>query len=55
MRSKMSTVVATPMIDSVINLSSVLTGRDFVSSGRSLAQFGWGGLNSRQIVDWMAR
>ncbi|MGE0487924.1 MAG: NAD/NADP octopine/nopaline dehydrogenase family protein [Vulcanimicrobiota bacterium] len=47
--------VATPMIDSVINLSSVLSGRDFASTGRSLSQFGWSGLKPRQIVDWMAR
>lgn len=43
----------TPVIDSVINLSSVLHGVDFADTGRQLQHFGWDGLNREQIVEWM--
>lgn len=43
----------TPIIDSVINLSSVLHGVNFVGTGRQLKHFGWEGLSPEQIVEWM--
>jgi len=42
--------VATPIIDSIINISSVMLGRDFVNDGRTLAKLGWSGKSHAEIL-----
>ncbi len=43
--------VATPTIDAVIQLASLLHGSDYRSEGRSLARLGWSGLSAREILE----
>jgi len=45
--------VETPMLDSIVNLASVLCGVDFLKTGRTLSKLGWGSLTRRGIVRWM--
>lgn len=41
----------TPVIDSVINMASVTSGRDFLSTGRTLARLGFSGMGRREIAN----
>lgn len=45
--------VETPILDAVIAFSSVLSGQDFRTQGRSLEKLGWGGLSCDQIRQWL--
>lgn len=40
----------TPIVDSVVNISSVLLGRDFKNEGRTLAKLGWNGMSHAEIL-----
>lgn len=40
----------TPMLDSIINLSTVLLGKDFAKEGRTLAKLGWAKLTHAEIL-----
>jgi opine dehydrogenase len=42
--------VKTPIIDSIINMSTVLLGRDFAGEGRTLAKLGWTGMSHAEIL-----
>ncbi len=42
--------VRTPLIDSIINISTVLLQRDFVSNGRTLAKLGWNDMSHAEIL-----
>lgn len=46
--------VPTPMIDAVINLTSLLSGIDLAKQGRSLAKLGWEGKTQSEIQEWIA-
>jgi len=45
--------IATPMIDAVVNIISVLFGEELISKGRHLGKLGWAQLTRREIVQWM--
>lgn len=45
--------LVTPVIDSVIAMASVLTGEDFLKSGRTLGKLGWGDFGHQEIRQWM--
>lgn len=45
--------IATPMIDAVINIISVLFGEDVAVKGRHLGKLGWAHRTRREIVEWM--
>ena len=40
----------TPLIDSIIGISSMLLKRDFVKEGRTLAKLGWDDLSHSEIL-----
>lgn len=40
----------TPMLDSIINLSTVLLGRDFAKDGRTLTKLGWSKMTHSEIL-----
>lgn len=42
--------VRTPLIDSIINISSALLQRDFASNGRTLAKLGWTDMSHAEIL-----
>lgn len=42
--------VATPIIDSIINISSALVGRRFQQDGRTLAKLGWNEMSHTEIL-----
>lgn len=42
--------VSTPIVDSIINISSVMLRRDFASDGRTLAKLGWSGMSHVEIL-----
>lgn len=46
--------VATPMVDSVIHLASVLGGQDFAATGRRLIKLGLDRMNHKDIIQWLA-
>jgi opine dehydrogenase len=46
-------LVPTPLIDSVINLTSLLGGVDFQKQGRSLDRLGWSGKTQKDIQEWI--
>ena len=43
----------TPVLDSIVSLTSVLHGVNYASSGRSLEKLGWEPLSCREICRWM--
>ncbi|MBS2034608.1 NAD/NADP octopine/nopaline dehydrogenase family protein [bacterium] len=43
----------TPVLDSVISLTSVLHGQNYAVSGRSLEKLGWADLSRQAILDWV--
>lgn len=45
--------IDTPMIDAIINITSVLGGDNMVSTGRTLERLGLEHMTRREIVDWM--
>jgi opine dehydrogenase len=45
--------IATPMIDAVVNIMSVLFGESVVAQGRHLGKLGWARLTRSEIVQWM--
>ena len=47
--------VATPMVDAVITLASILSGKDLRASGRSLKRLGWEHMSRKEIMQWMAQ
>lgn len=42
--------VKTPIVDSIINMSTALLGRDFVNEGRTIAKLGWAGMSHAEIL-----
>ncbi len=42
--------IETPMMDSIVNLSSILLGREFGKDGRTLAKLGWDNLSHKEIM-----
>lgn len=46
--------VATPVIDSVIAMASVIAKVDFLSTGRTLERLGWGDFGAGEIRQWIA-
>lgn len=40
----------TPMIDSIVNMATILLNRDFASDGRTLGKLGWDHLNHDEIL-----
>lgn len=42
--------IDTPMMDSIVNLSSILLGREFAKDGRTLAKLGWDNLSHKEIM-----
>jgi hypothetical protein len=47
--------IATPMVDAVITLASLLSGKNLRATGRTLQRLGWDGLSRKEIIQWMAR
>lgn len=45
--------LVTPVLDSVISLTSVLHGVNYSATGRSLEKLGWGDMSRREILGWM--
>lgn len=45
--------LATPMVDSVLNLAGVLLGRDFQAEGRNLDQLGLLGMTRQEILEYL--
>ena len=45
--------VATPVIDSMITLASVMTGKDFYESGLTLADLGIGHMDRESLLDYL--
>ena len=45
--------VATPVIDSMITLGSVMTGKDFYKTGLTLDDLGIGHLNKEELLDYL--
>ncbi|NDD26870.1 MAG: NAD/NADP octopine/nopaline dehydrogenase [Proteobacteria bacterium] len=43
----------TPMIDAAVNIASIVTGIDFLRTGRTLAALGLDGMSASGIVEWM--
>ena len=46
-------VVETPVIDSMITLGSVMTGKDFYKNGLTLDDLGIGHLDKDQLLDYL--
>lgn len=42
--------VKTPMIDSVVNIATILSGDDLSQSGRTLEKLGWAGKSHKEII-----
>lgn len=45
--------LATPTLDSVIHVASIVSGEDFADSGRTLARLGWAHMTHEEIVAWV--
>ena len=45
--------VATPVIDSMITLGSVMTGKDFYETGLTLDDLGIGKLSREELLDYL--
>ncbi|MFN8611887.1 MAG: NAD/NADP octopine/nopaline dehydrogenase family protein [Vulcanimicrobiota bacterium] len=46
-------VLSTPVLDSIVALTSVLHGVNYARTGRSLEKLGWENLSQQQILEWM--
>jgi len=44
--------VKTPTLDSCIQISSVLLDRDFKAEGMTVEKLGFGGMTTKQVVDF---
>lgn len=47
--------IETPTVDAVITLASLLSGKNFRATGRTLQRLGWDRLSRKEIIQWMAR
>lgn len=47
--------VETPLLDAVVHLSCLLTGRELKAEGRTLARIGWQEMSVQQIIQWMVQ
>jgi opine dehydrogenase len=45
--------ISTPMIDSIMTISSLINGKEFIYQSRNLTKLGWENLNTEQINHWM--
>jgi opine dehydrogenase len=45
--------VDTPALDSVIHMASIVTGEDFLETGRTLERLSWAHMNHHDIIGWI--
>jgi opine dehydrogenase len=45
--------IKTPMVDAVITLASVLSGRQLRESGRTLQDLGWASWGQKEVIKWI--
>lgn len=46
--------VETPIADAIINIAQVLTGENFLQSGRTLEKLGWSEMSCVELREWLA-